>query len=429
MVRSQTRRRGRASLVLLVGLALAGPVELACTKGEDGASTDALELIPADIQGIYGRDVSDEPGMVVTAAGLEYGEMKLTIHAGKMEGSTVRVERATLQWKKVDPKTCSGTISRQGDRLLMTLYDDGHPEAKCESVLDAEWFRWEALDQLPDLVQGRYGNLLVEPGRMRLDIEWAHEELATKTIRALPGTNDERAELLIAAAKVEREDPDGATHEFQCSGKLSFEDGQLRTDFWVPAQLVPAVGSEEAEDPARQEALRINEEACDNWDGGATKWEVSLANLPKQTVAYGDLSLAISAEQVVLDSPDLRCEQALWRTESVDAQARWGRSQVGGERMTLAKAAPTRVSEDCKLKLRIWCELQEGGSVAELDPAVPPAEHVAACMDFTEHGLCPESITVRAISDLRHKVHVEPASFMAIACVDPTGEFTAAAAP
>lgn len=397
---------------------------LACKSGDEQLSTEAIELIPAEIQGIYGRTPNDAPGLVVSAAGLELPQMKLTIHAGKMEGSTVRVERATLKWDKLDAKTCNGTISRQGDRLLMSLYDSNNTEAKCESTLDAAWSRWEPLDELPPVIQGRYGALLVEAKGMRLDLEWAHAQFQATTIRELPGSNDERTELLVADAKISDEDADGVAHEFECSGTMTLADGRLTTDFWVPARLVPVAGSEQAKDPELQAQHEANEVACDNWDGGAIKWEASLERLPKQTIASATLSLSISADQVVLDSPDLRCEQALWRTESVNAQAGWSGGQAGGERMTLAKAAPTRVSDDCKLKLRIWCETQEGGDPTTIDADAAPAEHIAACMDFTEHDLCPQSITVRAISDVRYKVSVEPASFNAIACVDPTGEFS-----
>ena len=36
----------------------------------------------------------------------------------------------------------------------------------------------------------------------------------------------------------------------------------------------------------------------------------------------------------------------------------------------------------------------------------------------------PETITVRALSDTRFKVHVEPEVLNRVACVDLTGEFT-----
>jgi hypothetical protein len=275
------------------------------------------------------------------------------------------------------------------------------------------------------MIQGRYGSLLIEAKGMRLDLDWAHAQFEATTIRELPGSNDERVELLIADAKISDEDADGVHHEFECSGTMTLADGRLTTDFWVPARLVPTPGSEQANDPELAAQHSANEDACDNWDGAATKWEASLERLPNQPIASGPLSLSISADQVVLDSPDLRCEQALWRTESVDASGGWsGHGRAGGERMTLAKAAPARVSDDCKLKLRIWCEAQEGTGSASFDVDAEPAEHIAACMDFTQHELCPTAITVRAISDVRYKVSVEPVSFNAIACVDPTGEFS-----
>jgi hypothetical protein len=397
-----------------------------CKANDDALSTDALELIPADIQGIYGRTPQDAPGMTVSATGLSLGgggDMQLTIHQGKMEGSTVRIERATLQWAKLDPKTCNGTLSRQGDQLLMTLYDSNKDGDKCESTLDAKWLRWEPLDELPELIRGRYGSLLVEQKGMRLDVEWVHAQMQVGTLRELPGSNDERAELLITAAKVVSADLDEQPQTFECTGTMTLAEGRMDTDFWVPPNLVPVPGSDEAKDPVRQAELALNEDACDRWDGHAFKWDVSLDKLPKQPIKFGELSLAITPQQVVLDSPHLRCEQELWRTETVDSQAGWAGVQVGGERMTLSRAEPKHVSDQCKLKLRIWCELQMGQDPAAIDPAAEPAEHIAACIDDAHHQLCPESITVRAISDVRYKVHVEPPNFNAIACVDPTGEF------
>ena len=393
-----------------------------CKPKDKTLSTDAIELIPADIQGIYGRSAEDAPGMTVSATGLELGEMQLTIHEGKMEGSTVRIERATLAWKKLEPKTCNGTLSRQGDQLLMTLYDSNKDGDKCESMLDAKWLRWEALDELPALIRGRYGSLLVEPKGMRLDVEWVRAEMEVETIRELPGSNDERVEVLITAAKVVTADLDEEPETFHCSGTMTLAEGRMDTDFWVPHNLVPVPGSPEAEDPARQAQLAANEDHCNRWDGTAFKWEVKLDNLPKKPIASGETSIAITQQQVVFASPHLRCEQELWRTEAVDSHAGWDGVQFGGERMTLSRAEPKSVSDECKLKLRIWCERQEGDA-ANIDPASEPAEHIAACMDFTQQQLCPESITVRALSDTRYKVHVEPMSFNEIACVDLTGEF------
>lgn len=413
--------RSRALLLAVPVLSFVTP---GCKPKDDARSTDALELIPADIQGIYGRTAEDAPGMTVSGTGLSLGELQLIIHQGKMEGSTVRIERATLQWAKLEPKTCNGTLSRQGDQLLMTLYDSEKDGDKCESTLDAKWLRWEPLDELPELIRGRYGALLVEEHGMRLDVEWVHAQMTVETIRELPGSNDERAEVLITAAKVVSAGfDDEAPETFECTGTMTLAEGRMDTDFWVPANLVPKPGSDEAKDPVQQAEHAANEDACDRWDGTAFKWDVSLDKLPKQPIRFGELSLAITQQQVVLDSPHLRCEQQLWRTETVDSQAGWAGMQVGGERMTLSRAEPKHVSDECKLKLRIWCELQMGGDPKAIDPASEPAEHIAACIDDAQHQLCPESITVRALSDVRYKVHVEPPNFNAIACVDPTGEF------
>ncbi len=45
-------------------------------------------------------------------------------------------------------------------------------------------------------------------------------------------------------------------------------------------------------------------------------------------------------------------------------------------------------------------------------------------MEELERELCPASITVQAISDIRYKFAVEPRIFNEIACVDTTGDFS-----
>jgi hypothetical protein len=407
-------------------LALASLVSIACNKKDETLSTEPLELIPADLQGIYGRTPNDAPGMTVSATGLEFDEMKLVIHQGKMEGDTVRVERATLQWEKLEPKTCTGTISREGDRLLMSLYEIDGAKEKCESVLAAEWFRWQPLTELPASMHGRYDAgaetlFSIAGNSMRLDLGWFRSELTTRAIAQLPGSNDVRTLLLIDDAKVVYEGDD-LKIEIECAGTIELEDGWLSSDFWLPRRFEPVPGGAELDEIAKQK-LDEHREGCEAWDGRAHKFEVSMEGLPKAPIKKGEVSLAIGTDKpdmVVLDSPALRCEQELWGTESVPS----GYGVFGGQRMTLGKAEPTRVSDACRRNMRIWCERQEGTAPADVDLAALPSEWVAGCMQTTERELCPATITVQAISDLRYKFMVAPITFNELACVDTTGDFT-----
>lgn len=415
----------RAPKTVLVGLC-----SLACfaCKGKDEAnSTDPLELIPTDIQGFYGRTPQDAPGMTVSATGLEFDQMQLVIHEGKLEGDTVRVERATLAWQKLDPKTCTGTIARQKDRLLLDLYEVGGAQDKCESVLEAEWYRWQPLDQLPELVHGRYDTrstlmFSVEAKQLRLDLGWLKADMIPQGIRQLPGSNDERVHLLIDDAKVSfteiDEQGEDRLVETTCTGTLELAEGWLKLDFWVPRRFEPKPGDPEAEDVVAKAKLEQQREACETWKGRAQKFEISMEGLPKAPIEKAGVSLAISQDKVVLDSPALRCEQELWRTETVPT--RYG--VFGGQKLTLGKAEPSSLSDTCQLNIRIWCERQEGNS--KVDAATPPSESVRECMDETQHELCPTSVTVQAVSDLRYKFVVEPRTFNQIACVDTTGDFT-----
>ena len=422
-----SRRRSRPALLpqaLLCASALSLLVG-GCNKKDKEPSTDPIELIPAEMHGVFGRSAEDAPGLKVSATGLEFRTMKLIIHEGKMEGSTVRIERATLAWEKLEPKTCNGTISRQGDHLLLSLFDANNPEAKCESILDAKWQLWTRVEAIPEMMQGRYGSLLVAEKSMKLDVGWLHSELEVGTIWQLPGTNDERTELLVDMAKVRARESEGAEQgeAFMCDGTLTFAEDRLEAHFFLPPALEPAPGSDEAKDPELQAKLDANRTVCEDWQGADIKFTVNLEPLPKQPIAAGETKLTISEKEVVLASPDMTCTQELWKTETVDSRAGWNGAQFGGERMTLGKAEPSGVSEDCKLKIRIYCEGQSGVAPGDIKTEEAPNEYVAACMTETEHGLCPEAITVREISDTRYKVNVEPELFNVVACLDPTPEF------
>jgi hypothetical protein len=390
---------------------------LACNKKDEVLSTEPLELIPADLQGVYGRTPADAPGMNVTAAGLEYDQMQLTIHAGKMEGDTVRIERATLKWEKFEPKTCSGTIAQQGTRLLIDLYDD--KREKCDPMLEAQWSRWEPLTELPELLRGRYNVLTVAADRLKLELDWFDAQMITQSIFRLPGNNDEHVFVLIDDAKLEWFDEQGTKIEKSCTGTIELADGFLSTDFWLPKRQEPVPGSPEASDPAVLAKLEEQRAHCKDWQGRAEKFEVSMEGLPKSPIAKQDVSLSITQEKVVLESPALRCEQELWRTESVPS----GYGVMGGQRLTLGKAEPTGVSDGCKLNMRIWCERQLGND-GKVDAKTPPSDEVAECLDEIERELCPAAITVAAISDLRYKFVVDPPAFNELACVDTTGDFT-----
>jgi hypothetical protein len=398
-------------------LALSSLALIACNKNDKEPSTEPLELIPAELHGAYGRTQQDSPGMTVSATGLEFGEMQMIIHEGKMEGDTVRIERATLQWQKLEPKTCTGTLSRQKDRLLMSLYEVGGNQAECEKLLDAEWFHWQPLTELPEPLQGRYNVLSIASKELKIELGWFEAKMVTDKIYELPGSNDVRVELLVDEGKVVHEDEDGEVVETPCTGIVKLDGGWLSTDFWVPTRFEPKPGEE---DLAIVSKFDEHSRICADWKGRAQKFEVDLANLPKAAVERADVSLAITPDKVVLDSPALRCEQDLWGTESITSRP----GLFGGERMTLGKAEPTNVSDRCRLNMRIWCERDQGNDTSALDASVAPSDEVADCMAELEHNLCPDSITVQAISDIRYKLGVEPRLFNEIACVDTTGDFS-----
>lgn len=384
-----------------------------CKDKQDSGSTEPLDLIPADIQGIYGRTGDDAPGMQVDASSVRFRQLSLVIHAGKMEGSTVRVERATLTWENMDEKTCNGTIARQGDRLLFDLFNDAGK--KCDLTLEAAWRRWEPLAGMPEAMQGRYGVLLIEDKGMRLELDWVATQMTFDGIVELPDSNDERTELLIQKAKVVPVGDEQATgHE--CAGTMKLVEGQLETDFWVPLHLLPTKEQEEKLDEAGQAAKQAHIDACNAWDGSDVKWTVDASKLPKAPIANAKATLTITPELVTLKGAELECEQPLHRTQSVATGAFWAEGP-GGERLSLGRAEPLRVSEECKLKIEVYCRNNYGETETEA---------IEGCVTDTERNLCPGALYLREISDVRYKVGLEPDWINQVACVDTIEDFVVA---
>jgi hypothetical protein len=404
----------RASTMLILGLC--GLALLGCKENGE-PSTEPLELIPAELHGVYGRTPQDTPGLTVNATGIEFGDLKFTIHEGKLEGDTVRIERATLQWQKLEPKTCSGTVSRQGDQLLFTLYEVGGGQKNCDSLLEAAWFAWEPLTELPAALQGRYNVLTIAANQLKVELGWFEATMRTDKIYRLHGSNDVRVELLVDDGKILAVQEDGTSVETTCTGTIKLDEGWLSTEFWVPKQFQPK--PDEA-DQAVLDKFAAHERTCTDWEGRAQKFVVDLARLPKAPISKDQTSLTIAKDKVVLASPDMRCEQELWQTESVSASY----GILGGERMTLGNAEPTAVSKDCAIKQRIWCERDVGNETVGLDTASEPADNVQFCLDELERLMCPDTILVQPVSDIRSKLAIEPALIYEVGCLDLTGDFS-----
>ena len=119
--------------------------------------------------------------------------------------------------------------------------------------------------------------------------------------------------VLIDDAKLEWFDEQGNKVEKSCTGTVELAENHLSTDFWLPKRLEPTPGSPEASDPAVLAKLDEHRAHCQDWKGRAEKFEVSMEGLPTSPIKKGDVSLSITQEKVVLESPALRCEQELWR--------------------------------------------------------------------------------------------------------------------
>ena len=378
-------------------LVLLGLLAAACDKGE-GARNDEL---PAALRGNYGQKPEHAQlptvGLEVDAHALRFGELSVTIVQAEVSGDDIQVGKAEARWERGSAKTklCKGTISRQGNILLVKLFELDSDE-KCESVLEGEWKQWTRTDALPDTVLGTFGDdarshtadvgIRVEPKRIAFTD--GGEALTVAEVVQWP---DRPNEAIVR---------DSTFSGYKCSGSL------VRADDQLVVTLAPAPGAPE-------------NATCPN--GAGTRWTIDSTHMPQQATSNGKVDIEPKDGKLVLVAKDigLRCEQAVLRTSvrTVTESQSDGLGVTGGALLVLEPAVPTGGTEGCRQRLRNVAQSE----CTEMNGAPCSPDMLQA---YTSEELqCPRQIAIGELTGGGRKAALMPQSKALLACWDMTGSF------
>jgi hypothetical protein len=369
----------------------------ACDKGDAGKNDE----LPQGLRGNYGQKAEQAQlptiGLEVDAHALRIGELTVTILQGKADaGGDSQVDKAEARWEKTDKaKLCKGTVSRQGDVLLVKLFQEDSDE-HCEATLEGEWKAWTRTEALPERMLGTFGadarrfdadiGVRVEPKRIAFTD--GGQEVAVSEVVQWVGKPDQ------AIVR------DATFGGYKCAGSL------VRGDESLEVTLAPIPGSPEGA-------------VCPH--GKGVRWTTDAAHLPKKKTSNGKVDIEPSGEKLVLVAKDigLRCEQAVLRTSTrtVTESQSDGLGVPGGALLVLEPAQPTGGTEACRQRLRnvaqTECTEQTGA------PCSP--DELQAYAD--EALQCPRQIAIGEPSGGGHKAALMPQAPTLLACWDMTGQF------
>lgn len=387
-------RRSTRTLLLLL---LASP---ACDRGASGP----VEL-PGVLRGTYGQrdEQAFHPiaGLQVDADALRFSELTIKIVAGEASGpDTFQVTRAEASWAKradVQPKVCRGSIARQGDHLLLKLFDEGS-DASCESALDGEWTAWRSEASIPEAFRGTYGAdarsedaaIGLRVGERRLEFTDGRDAIEVEELLVIAGEPDR---ALIRRARFQGQ---------PCQGTMQLKKDEMHLE------LGPAAGAPEGF-------------VCPS--GHGSRWTVDAARLPKAPLVRGDARVEVSGERMVLRMPgDVRCEQTILRTAArgVSEAMRDGIPVPGGTIFVLAPAAAQGGAAGCLARVQgpdeEDCRRLNGGRSCsdEMLALTPPPSEVR----------CPTQVLISDPVEGGHKVVLMPSTQVTRTCLDTSGVFT-----
>lgn len=373
-------------------------VLVACGKGDAGKNDE----LPAALRGNYGTKPEHAQlptvGLEVDAHALRLGELTVTIVAGEVRGDDFDVTRAEARWEKTDKtKICKGTVSKQGDLLLVRLFNEGSND-RCESALDGEWKPWTRTDVLPERLLGTYGD---DARSYNADIGL---QLTPKSIAFTGGG----AKLDVLEVVQWKDKPDEAIlrdskfGDFRCIGAIARVDDELT------ASLVPAPGATE-------------NFSCPN--GKGKLWKTDPAHLPKGKTSNGKVEIAPKGDKLVLVAKDigLTCEQTILRssTRTLAESQSDGLGVPGGALLVLDHAVPTGGTEACRERLRTLAQTE----CSEQTGAPCSPDELQA---YTSEELsCPKQIAIGEPTGGGHKAALMPRTNEFQACWDTTGVFKA----
>jgi hypothetical protein len=360
------------------------------------------EEIPESIRGSYGRDDTDAffdtLGLEVDKDVLRYSEMRVKIISGKMVGSTYQVDEAEVTWARQDepPKKCKGTLARQGERLLISMFKQDADET-CESSLKGEWKAWAPTTKFPEPMLGTFGTSSLYGGFTTISV----------TPEAITFTDGEAITIDQGVAFEGRDDyvlvRKGKWPNVECKGSVSMVEGNIRINL----------------DPIDEDAPR----PCPRFT--FEPWTINAANLPKKSVDNGKVRLDVDGKTLklsTLDEQGLRCEQKILRSgtrSSTDS----GRDRIpvgAGEVLVLERKAPTAGTDGCDERLRNLAS----NRCEELFGA--PCEG-QLLEDFHGSGAvglrCPTHVIIGDATTHGRKIALLPQSIPNVVCFEMSGDF------
>ncbi len=359
-------------------------VVVACGSGDSKP-----ESIPEALRAEYGRTADDmlhgTNGLVIGETTLQLSEMSLTIKEGKVVGDDYQIGLAEVVWKKdvnKVPGKCKGTIARDGEHLLLRLFEVG-TDKSCESILEGDWRAWHPVSEFPAEVRGWFG------------AKWSYSAANGYEIRATTihdETGEQIFELKQGMAWEGREDEiivvSDKDDELGCQGRITVKEDQLTS---------------------AMTAGETNAAGCGGLQG--ERWTVQAAKLPKAPLSNGRATIEVTdgvATITGVGKTPLVCTQKVLRTQPrmTTDRGRDGIPVLSGVVMALQPAKPTGgVAECAQAVARIdaaSCQLRYGEFCDE--------EFIAAQLDNQDliDPSCPTHIVVGDPEPDGHRVALLP---------------------
>ena len=379
----------RAVLLLLVAVTTFG------CKDEEPSPIE----IPSEVRGMFGRNADDlshgTRGLEIDAESIRFSEMTMVVTGGKMVGDTFQIDRAEVRWKKDDPeklpKECKGTLARQDDRLLVTLFKKDSDEP-CESILKGDWTEWSRVTELPDWLHGTYGGsdpYDPEPGVSVDGKGIAGHAEGDGTVVLTEGFvfAGKQDQLFVTEAKY---------GETKCKGSIALNKDELSVALDTPEGV---------------------DGFCPLY--GGVRWEVGKGKVPTGKITNGKVTAAFDGNTVTLtnqDTPAFTCKQQVVRTSprSTTDKSRGDLTVLSGQVLTLARAEPESGAVSCEQRMKnlLMQQCQDYGGVCD----------EASLGEIEVH--CPTHIIVGDPSGPGRKVALLPNDVKTVACYDVTGTFS-----
>ena len=305
----------------------------ACGKGDAGRNDE----VPATLRGNYGQKPEQAQlptvGLEVDAHALRLGELTITIVQGEAsESGDSTSPRPKRVWEKGGgkTKTCKGTVSRQGNTLLVKLFERERATSAARARSKASGSCGRAADALPERdarhVRRRASSMKRRRAAHRAEaigwIDGGEKVGIGEVVQWL----DKPDEAFVRAAKY-------AGHQLH---RLHLREAE---QLWSCS--LPAAGS--------PEGIGVSERRGDRAGRSTTR------HLPKAKSSNGKVDIEPKDGKLVLVAKDigLRCEQAVLRTSerTVTRSQSMVSGVTGGALLVLDAAVPTGGTETCRQRI------------------------------------------------------------------------------